>query len=164
MKQISGFTLIELVITTTILSILIGVLFQSYAYISTIAITLQTTSMIQKEILFVVQSIQNDVDHGSIQVDTSWWLQWTNHFAIQPGTGEIISYSQQCDQQNKCAIVRKQGGVVTILTNSENIDVPVFMIWILGESEAKGFRLRSRFTFSRNMNLGQDIQTFFTTR
>jgi hypothetical protein len=50
------------------MSLLIGVLFQSYGYISHTAINLQSSSALQKELLYVIQALQNDIDGGTITI------------------------------------------------------------------------------------------------
>jgi prepilin-type N-terminal cleavage/methylation domain-containing protein len=158
-----GFSLLELIITTVVLSILITVLFQSYSYISTTAIRLQTVATLQKEMLQVIQVLQNDVDNGSIVWSLTGKVVWDETLEVITQSWSRISYYRQCDTQQKCGIIRDTGDRV-LLTDPEKISVTTFSIGHISQASAQWFWLRSSFAYSKNLRISQQFQTFFSNR
>jgi len=62
-----GFTLVELVITTVIIGMLIGLLFQIFVLIARIAVKVEHERAVHNEIIYVMQTIQNLIDQGNIE-------------------------------------------------------------------------------------------------
>ncbi len=148
-----------------LLSILIGVLFQSYGYISTTAINLQAHTSIQKELLYVMQSLQNDLDTTTIlSQPTSGDLRRNKTIQLQQQSGSIITYFNQCDTQQRCWIVRKEDWSLILLTDPEKVNVGFFEVANLVSWKAKWFRLHMNLLYSKNKTITQNIQTFFTSK
>ncbi|MBP7848040.1 type II secretion system protein [Patescibacteria group bacterium] len=62
-----GFTLVELLITTVIMGMLIGLLFEIFVLIARIAVKVEHERSVHNEIIYVMQTIQNLIDQGNIE-------------------------------------------------------------------------------------------------
>ena len=63
-----AFTLVELTITMIIISLLIGIVFQVFIVISHIAVKIQNEKLLHNELIYVMQTIQNIVDEGNVEL------------------------------------------------------------------------------------------------
>lgn len=73
----SWFTLVEIIVVLVIIWLLSVVLMKTYTFISQIAFRIQQEKYINKEILFISQSIQNFSDRNKIDyLRYNWSLTW----------------------------------------------------------------------------------------
>ncbi len=78
-----GFTLVELVITTVIMGMLIGLLFEIFVLIARIAVKVEHERSVHNEIIYVMQTIQNLIDQGNIEfADYVWWWDYDTQYGI----------------------------------------------------------------------------------
>ncbi len=68
-----GFTLVELLITTVIMGMLIGLLFEIFVLIARIAVKVEHERSVHNEIIYVMQTIQNLIDQGNIEFANYAW-------------------------------------------------------------------------------------------
>ena len=93
-----AFTLIELLIVITILSILTLVLFSAYNKISEISFRVEQERKVNEELLFLSEVLQNFANRNSIDFDkygnslvSSTWFAWTLYLSWEDGQFSIYT-------------------------------------------------------------------------
>lgn len=144
-KKKYWFTLIELLISISIISILVVILFRAYNSISQVTFRSQQEKNIQQEMIWISQTLQNIADNHSIDFD-SYKLETTNEKLFLSGKTEkiiitttwicipdiqITTWFTQEQREDPCQliIVNQNGSITPITTTSESfISKPYFTI------------------------------------
>ena len=139
------FTIIELLISISIISILVVILFRAYNTISEVTFRSQQEKNIQQEMIWISQTLQNIADNHSIDFD-NYNLEEINDKLFLSGKTEkititttwicipdiqITTWFTQEQRENPCQliIVNQNNSITPITTPSESfISKPYFTI------------------------------------
>jgi type II secretory pathway component PulJ len=156
--RIWSFTLIEVTITIVVMGILIGALFQAYGFIARIATTIQANNQIQQEMLYILQTLQNDVDTAQ----SVYALQENNQQSIifNKDLPDQRSYELQC--ADVCTLVRTINNQTTLLNNTNILTITSLAFDIIQDKNIYWFRFSIKVQHSKNKWLEQALYTFFS--
>ena len=145
-KKKFWFTLIELLISISIIWILIIILFRAYNTISQVTFRAQQEKNIQQEMIWIAQVLQNIADNHQIDFEKYNWsqnyenlfLSWKTERITITSTWncktdiEITTWFTQEERENPCklVIVNQNDSITQINTPSESfISKPYFTIF-----------------------------------
>ncbi len=131
------FTLIELLISISIISILIVILFRAYNTISQVTFRIQQEKNIQQEMIRIAQTLQNIADNNSLDFE-KYNGQQNKEILFLSGEGGIVSITStgaciidspvftwftEEQKQNPCQliIINQNWDIISITTPSEVI-------------------------------------------
>lgn len=145
LRKLSGFTLIETVITTVIMAILIWVVFETYVIIWRIAVFIQLQKWIHNEVIYITQVVQNLVDNQNIVLT---WIDLTQLSATNGFKSDLelvddefkYTFERVCGD-DWCYIELDKRNIIfdelidvplkTALTNVTDIEVNQFVVKML---------------------------------
>ncbi len=153
-----GFTLVELLISTVIIGMLIGLLFQIFVLIARIAVKVEHERAVHNEIIYVMQTIQNLIDQWNIEfADYLNGNQYESRYGIfdslnlidtttSPWRDYRYSINRNCISSGSVenylclttnAISISGSDVVLNLTDNDRVEVTNFYIKVLQSSDTE---------------------------